>query len=66
MNDAEATTRQERYDRGRTVLEQIDGASGTAVVDGLAEVSPELGHQVVAWGSVKSTPDQGWPHATDS
>lgn len=50
MNDAEATTRQERYNRGRTVLEQIDGANGTAVVDGLAEVSPELAHQVVAWG----------------
>lgn len=49
-NDAEAATRQERYDRGRAVLEQIDGAAGTAVVDGLAEVSPELGHQVVAWG----------------
>ncbi|MFG6201649.1 carboxymuconolactone decarboxylase family protein [Nonomuraea sp. JJY05] len=31
------------------VLEQIDGEAGQRVVDSLAEVSPELGHQVVAW-----------------
>lgn len=41
--------RQERYENGMKVLEQIDGEAGQRVVDSLAEVSPELGHQVVAW-----------------
>jgi 4-carboxymuconolactone decarboxylase len=41
--------RQERYEYGMKVLEQIDGEAGRRVVDSLADVSPELGHQVVAW-----------------
>jgi 4-carboxymuconolactone decarboxylase len=41
--------REERYDYGMKVLEQIDGEAGQRVVDALADTSPELGHQVVAW-----------------
>ena len=44
------TQRQQRYDHGKTVLDAIDGAAGANVIDALAEISPELGHQVVAWG----------------
>ncbi|WP_329492215.1 carboxymuconolactone decarboxylase family protein [Kitasatospora sp. NBC_01246] len=31
------------------VLARIDGESGQKVIEALADVSPELGHQVVAW-----------------
>jgi 4-carboxymuconolactone decarboxylase len=47
---SETTTREERYDHGRAVLEAIDGPAGARVVDSLEDVAPELGHQVVAWG----------------
>ncbi|MER6948907.1 carboxymuconolactone decarboxylase family protein [Nonomuraea sp. NPDC000554] len=51
--------RQERYEYGMKVLEQIDGEAGQRVVDSLADVSPELGHQVVAWafGDMYSRPE---------
>lgn len=42
-------TRQERFERGMKVLTTIDGESGQKVIDSLAEISPELGHQIVAW-----------------
>jgi 4-carboxymuconolactone decarboxylase len=42
--------RQARFDRGMAVLNEVSGGQGRAVVDSLADVSPELGHQVVAWG----------------
>ncbi|WP_406192671.1 carboxymuconolactone decarboxylase family protein [Kitasatospora sp. NBC_01560] len=45
-----AETRQDRYDRGIELLTRIDGEAGQRVVDSLADVSPELGHQIVAWG----------------
>ncbi|MGV9271449.1 carboxymuconolactone decarboxylase family protein [Kitasatospora sp. NPDC003701] len=45
-----AETRQDRYDRGLEVLTRIDGEAGQRVVDSLADISPELGHQIVAWG----------------
>ena len=32
------------------MLRQIDGEAGQRVVDSLADIAPELGHQVVAWG----------------
>ncbi|MEV3986221.1 carboxymuconolactone decarboxylase family protein [Nonomuraea sp. NPDC049758] len=41
--------RQERYDHGMKVLSEIDGEAAERVVESLADVSPELGHQVVAW-----------------
>ncbi|MFI2754547.1 carboxymuconolactone decarboxylase family protein [Cellulomonas sp. P22] len=47
---SESTTREERYERGRKVLDAIDGTAGTNVIDSLKDISPELGHQVVAWG----------------
>lgn len=46
----EATTRQERHDHGRAVLDAVDGAAGATVIDALADISPELAHQVVSWG----------------
>jgi len=46
----EATSRQERYDHGRAVLDAVDGAAGASVIDSLKDISPELGHQVVSWG----------------
>jgi 4-carboxymuconolactone decarboxylase len=51
--------RQERYDYGMQVLEEVDGEAGQRVVDSLADVSPELGHQVVAWafGDMYSRPE---------
>lgn len=44
-----AETRQERFERGMQVLTTIDGESGQKVIDSLAEISPELSHQIVAW-----------------
>ncbi|MEV4686212.1 carboxymuconolactone decarboxylase family protein [Microbacterium sp. LWH3-1.2] len=46
----EATTREERYKMGRTVLDAVDGTAGANVIDSLQDIAPELGHQVVAWG----------------
>ena len=47
---SETTTREQRYDHGRSVLDEIDGAAGVNVIEALADISPELAHQVVAWG----------------
>lgn len=41
--------RSERFDKGMKVLEKVDGEGGKRVVASLGDVSPELGHQVVAW-----------------
>jgi 4-carboxymuconolactone decarboxylase len=41
--------RDEQYEHGLRVLCEIDGEAGQRVVDALADISPELGHQVVAW-----------------
>jgi 4-carboxymuconolactone decarboxylase len=40
---------QNRFERGMEVLTSIDGEAGQKVIDSLADVSPALGHQVVAW-----------------
>lgn len=45
-----AETREDRFERGMNVLTTIDGESGQRVIDSLADISPELGHQIVAWG----------------
>ena len=42
--------RAEQYRRGWEMLGQIDGEAGQRVIDSLADIAPELGHQVVAWG----------------
>ena len=44
-----AKDRQERFEHGMAVLSSIDGESGQKVISSLADISPELGHQVVAW-----------------
>ncbi|MFJ9817167.1 carboxymuconolactone decarboxylase family protein [Streptomyces sp. NPDC101151] len=46
---SESTTREERFERGLEVLKRVDGEAGQRVVDSLADISPELGHQIVAW-----------------
>lgn len=43
-------TREESYAHGFEVLKSIDGEAGQRVIDSLKDVSPELAHQVVAWG----------------
>jgi 4-carboxymuconolactone decarboxylase len=47
---SDVTTRGDRYEHGRSVLDAIDGAAGAKVIDSLKDISPELAHQVVAWG----------------
>jgi hypothetical protein len=42
-------TRQERFAQGMEVLTRVDGEAGRRVVEVLADISPELGHQVAAW-----------------
>lgn len=44
------TVREDRYERGRAVLDAIDGTAVSGVVNALKDISPELEHQVVAWG----------------
>lgn len=44
------TTRAARHDHGREVLDAIDGEAGARVIDALADIAPEMGHQIVAWG----------------
>ncbi|MEU6552577.1 carboxymuconolactone decarboxylase family protein [Streptomyces sp. NPDC046915] len=46
---SESTTRDERFAHGLEVLKRVDGEAGQRVVDSLADISPELGHQVVSW-----------------
>ncbi|MBS1697243.1 MAG: carboxymuconolactone decarboxylase family protein [Actinobacteria bacterium] len=48
MTDAQE--RERRLAHGKAVLDAIDGQAGAAVIDSLADISPELGHQVLAWG----------------
>lgn len=42
--------REQRFARGKDVLDAVDGTAGAKVIDALADVSPELAHQIVAWG----------------
>ncbi|MFF4357949.1 carboxymuconolactone decarboxylase family protein [Streptomyces sp. NPDC001604] len=46
---SESTTREDRFAHGLEVLKQVDGEAGQRVVESLADINPELGHQVVAW-----------------
>ncbi|KUN20528.1 4-carboxymuconolactone decarboxylase [Streptomyces antibioticus] len=45
-----STTREERFAQGLKVLRSVDGEAGQRVIDSLADISPEMGHQIVAWG----------------
>lgn len=47
---SEIEDRRERFERGRRVADEVTGGVGGGVVDALADVSPELGHQMMAWG----------------
>ncbi|TDT32522.1 4-carboxymuconolactone decarboxylase [Naumannella halotolerans] len=47
---SESAERQRRFEHGKKVLDAIDGTAGANVIDALGDISPELGHQVVAWG----------------
>ncbi|POX62722.1 4-carboxymuconolactone decarboxylase [Streptomyces sp. Ru62] len=49
MSNEHSSTRDERFAHGLEVLRKVDGEAGQRVVDSLADISPELGHQVVAW-----------------
>ncbi|KRC66140.1 4-carboxymuconolactone decarboxylase [Aeromicrobium sp. Root236] len=46
----EQTERQQRFEQGKAVLDAVDGAAGANVIESLGDISPELAHQVVAWG----------------
>ncbi|MFH8938451.1 carboxymuconolactone decarboxylase family protein [Streptomyces griseosporeus] len=50
MSNHQNTTRDERFAHGLEVLRRVDGEAGQRVIDSLADISPELGHQIVAWG----------------
>ena len=41
--------RRSRFDRGRAVLDAVDGDAGEAVITALQDVSPELAHQIIGW-----------------
>lgn len=45
----ETTERRRRFEHGKAVLDAVDGEAGANVIAALADISPELGHQVVAW-----------------
>ncbi|WP_328666239.1 carboxymuconolactone decarboxylase family protein [Streptomyces sp. NBC_00322] len=52
MTSSESTNadiREKRFQHGMKVLSAVDGEGGQRVIDSLADISPELGHQVVAW-----------------
>ncbi|MER6419127.1 carboxymuconolactone decarboxylase family protein [Streptomyces sp. NPDC001137] len=56
---SESTTREDRFAHGLEVLKRVDGEAGQRVVDSLADINPELGHQVVAWafGEIYDRPE---------
>ncbi len=47
MDDA---ARAQRFAGGKAVLDAIDGEAGGRVIGALGDISPELAHQVVAYG----------------
>ena len=50
---SESTTdddRLDRFARGAAAIEAVHGASGAAVVNAIEDVSPDLAHEIVAWG----------------
>ena len=42
-------SRRRRYELGMEELTRIDDEAGHKVIDSLADISPELGYQIVAW-----------------
>ncbi|WP_406690566.1 carboxymuconolactone decarboxylase family protein [Saccharopolyspora sp. ID03-671] len=51
MNESSSSSAQTdtRYERGLAVLGEMSGARGTAIVDALADIAPDLGRFVVEW-----------------
>jgi 4-carboxymuconolactone decarboxylase len=51
-------THNERYERGWRRLAEIDGEAGQRVVDGLAEICPDLAHYIIeySFGDIYSRP----------
>ena len=47
---SQATTREDRYRYGMSVLDSIDGTAGVNVIESLKDIAPDLGEQIVAWG----------------
>ena len=45
-----AAERQDRFEHGMEVLSSVDAEARPKVIDALADISPELAHQVVALG----------------
>lgn len=43
-------TREEQFETGMAMLRSIDSDSAERVINSLADINPELGHQIVAWG----------------
>ncbi|MFC0599355.1 carboxymuconolactone decarboxylase family protein [Streptomyces palmae] len=50
MSDETSEARQRRFEHGMRVLNEIDGEAGGRLIDTLSAISPELAHQIVAWG----------------
>ncbi|KUJ64559.1 4-carboxymuconolactone decarboxylase [Streptomyces albus subsp. albus] len=50
MSDETSESRRRRFEHGMRVLNEIDGETGWRVIAALGGVSPELAHQIVAWG----------------
>ncbi|MEU9134157.1 carboxymuconolactone decarboxylase family protein [Kitasatospora sp. NPDC048540] len=48
-DSAAARDRQERFEQGMDLLSRINGEAGERMVAALADVSPELAHQIAAW-----------------
>ena len=47
-----------RFERGRRKLDEVDGEAGKRVIEGLADVAPDLGRYIVefAFGDIYSRP----------
>lgn len=41
---------QRRFDRGMEALGQLDRRAGQSITEMLADISPELGRQIIGWG----------------
>ncbi|MDO5286695.1 MAG: carboxymuconolactone decarboxylase family protein [Actinomycetia bacterium] len=50
QHDTTTPTALARRRRGLEVMQKIDGEQGRAVMDALADISPDLGHHVLAYG----------------
>ncbi|MEV4532790.1 carboxymuconolactone decarboxylase family protein [Asanoa sp. NPDC049518] len=45
MNEANT----DRFERGKQVLEAVNGETGTRVMEALADIAPEMARQIVSW-----------------